>query len=307
LRFSRFARNIGVVKRLTIAFAAALAAFADAPPGTQAVIDAAGAGEWRRLDPETTIYMELPHGRVVMELTTLFAPATVGNIKRLVRQGYFDGLSINRVQENYVVQWGDADGDNATTRRPLGRAAATITPEFEKGTAGLSIAAIPGPDGFADTVGFVNGFAVARKGERAWLTHCYGALGVGRGDTADSGNGSELYVVIGHAPRHLDRNITLAGRVIAGMEHLTSLPRGTGPLGFYEKAGERVPITRVRVGSDVPVTERLDVEIMRTEGDAFRRFVDARAHRTRDGWFLKDAGFIDLCNIRVPQRPAPKP
>jgi peptidylprolyl isomerase len=276
--------------------------------GTQAVIEASRPDEWRPLNPEYTLYMEVAgRGTVVMELAPLFAPATVGNIKRLARQGYFDGLSINRVQDNYVVQWGDPEGEDEAKRRPLGRADTAITPEFEKGTPGLDIAAIPGPDGFAETVGFVNGFHVARKGERAWLTHCYGALGVGRGDAANSGNGSELYVVIGHAPRHLDRNITLAGRVVAGIEHLSSLPRGTGPLGFYEKVAERVPITRVRVGSDVPADERLNIEIMRTDSASFAKFVEARAHRTRDGWFLKDAGFVDLCNVRVPQRPRSRP
>ena len=290
-----------------LAMAALLVAASAPAPGTQGALDSAGPDDWRPLDPETTLYMDVAGGTVVMELAPLFAPATVTNIKRLVRQHYFDGLSINRVQENYVVQWGDAGGEDAAKRRPFGRAAEVITPEFERAAVGLAIAAIPGPDGFADNVGFVNGFAVARKASRAWLTHCYAALGVGRGETADSGNGSELYVVIGHAPRHLDRNITLAGRVIAGMEHLTSLPRGTGALGFYEKAEERVPIRRVRVGSDVPAGDRLDIEIMRTESAAFQRFVDARSHRSRDGWFLNDAGFIDLCNIRVPQRPRHRP
>lgn len=294
-------------RRALLLTAVLLLGFADTPVGTMAVLDAARPDEWRPLNPEMTLYMDVAGGTVVIELAPLFAPNSVTNIKRLVRQRYFDGLSINRVQDNYVVQWGDADGEDAAKRRPLGRADATIGPEFEKGTPGLGIAAVPGPDGFADTVGFVNGFHVARKGERAWLTHCYGALGVGRGDAADSGNGSELYVVIGHAPRHLDRNITLAGRVIAGMELLSSLPRGTGPLGFYERPEQRVPISRIRVGSDVPAAERLDIEIMRTDSASFAKFVEARANRARDGWFLKDAGYIDLCNVRVPQRPVATP
>ena len=93
--------------------------------------------------------------------------------------------------------------------------------------------------------------AIRRKNE-AWLTHCYGSVGVGRDVDSDSGGGTELYAVIGNAPRHLDRNITLVGRVVQGMELLSVLPRGTGALGFYEKAEQRVPIKSIRVAADVP-------------------------------------------------------
>lgn len=295
------------MKAVMLLSALMLAAFAAAPMGTAEVIGSAADSDWRPLSPEATLYMDTPTGLVLIELNTTFAPRAVTNIRRLVRQGYFDGISINRVQENYVVQWGDAETEDATARRPLGRADPQLPPEFERGTAGLAFDAIPGPDGYADTAGFSNGFAAARTGERAWLAHCYGALGVGRGDTADSGNGSELYVVIGHAPRHLDRNITIAGRVILGMENLTSLPRGTGPLGFYTSAEQRVPIRRIRIGSDVPTAERMNIQIMRTDSETFKKLIDARRHRTRDGWFLKDAGHVDLCNVRVPHRKTNRP
>src|SRR5690606_7028034 len=82
--------------------------------------------------------------------------------------------------------------------------------------------------------------------------HRYGAVGAGRGMAADSSDGSELYVVTGQSPRQLDRNITLVGRVVDGMELLSVLPRGTGPLGFYEDAAQRVPIEAIRLAADVP-------------------------------------------------------
>lgn len=286
-----------------IPLALLLAGFA--PLSSQGAIDAARPEEWRPLVPEDTLYMDVGGNTVVMELAPDLAPRTVANIRTLVREGYFDGLSINRVQDNYVVQWGDPDAEDSAKQRKQG-VPPTLAPEFGVPAAGVAFTPIPGPDGFGEP-GFVNGFAATRKGGAVWATHCYAALGVGRGEAADSGNGSELYVVIGHGPRHLDRNVTIAGRVISGIAHLSSLKRGSGALGFYETAAERVPIARIRLGSDVPAAERLDVEIMRTDSASFRSYVDARAHRTRDGWFARDAGFIDLCNVRVPERPRSRP
>lgn len=276
-----------------------------APLSSQGVIDASRAEEWRPLVPENTLYMDVGGSTVVFELAPELAPNTVHNIRTLVREGYFNGLSINRVQDNYVVQWGDPDAEDPARQRKQG-IPPTLAPEFSRAAAGVAFTPIPGPDGFGEP-GFVNGFAATRRDGAVWATHCYAALGVGRAESADSGNGSELYVVIGHAPRHLDRNVTIVGRVISGVEALSSLKRGTGPIGFYETAAERVPITRIRLGSDVPEGERLPIEIMRTDSASFRDYVDVRAHRMRDGWFARDSGFIDLCNVRVPQRALVRP
>ncbi|MEY4501771.1 MAG: hypothetical protein RIS52_1661, partial [Pseudomonadota bacterium] len=140
--------------------------------------------------------------------------------------------------------------------------------------------------------------------ERAklWPVHCYGMVGVGRGLSPDTGTGAELYTVIGHAPRHLDRNIALVGRVIEGIEHLSSLPRGTGALGFYESAEERVPITSVRLGSEMAAPPHF--QYLSTESATFAKYADARANR-RDPFFIKPAGGADICNIPVPIRRKP--
>ena len=192
--------------------------------------------DWRRPDPANMLYMRLPQGEVVIELAPDFAPVNVANIKTLVKEEYFDGLAVIRSQDNYVVQWGDpAEEDQA---RPFGSAKATVAPEFFRALDGLEVTTLDSLDAYADTVGFRDGFPVGSDGERVWLTHCYGMVGVARGNEPNSGNGSSLYVITGHAPRHLDRNITLAGRVLSGIEYLTTLPRGTGSLGFYESADE---------------------------------------------------------------------
>jgi len=131
--------------------------------------------------------------------------------------------------------------------------------------------------------------------------HCYGMVGAGRDAPADSGGGTELYVVIGHAPRHLDRNVTLLGRVVQGIELLSALPRGTGALGFYEKAEQRVLIKAIRVAADVPLTERTDLQVLRTDTRLFKDLIESRRNR-REDWFKFQAGHIEVCNVPIPVR-----
>ncbi len=287
----------------------ALAGCASAPssvvkPLTSAEVLAASApSDWRPLDPENTLYLELPGGRVVIELAPAFAPKHATNIRVLAREKYFDRLAIIRSQDNYVVQWGDPAEDERR-QKPIKHAQRSLPPEFSRDIADdLPFTPLPDGDVYAPQVGFSSGFPSARDPGtgKAWLTHCYAMLGVGRGNTADSGSGAELYVVIGHAPRHLDRNITLAGRVVKGMELLSALPRGTGPLGFYEKPEQYVPIKSIRVAADVPAAQRTELELLRTESAAFTAFIESRRNR-REEWFLEPVGHVELCNVPLPVR-----
>jgi cyclophilin family peptidyl-prolyl cis-trans isomerase len=276
---------------------------ADKPLTTTEVLAQSTPADWRPLDPENTLYLELASGRVVIELAPRYAPRHVANIKLLARENYFDGLAIVRAQDNYVVQWGDPE-EAAAKQRPMKKAQRTLPAEFAHAlTADLPFTPLPDGDVYAPEVGLSEGFPAARdtKSGKAWLAHCYGMLGVGRDVGADSGSGAELYVVIGHAPRHLDRNVTLAGRVVQGIERLSTLPRGTGPLGFYEKPEQYVPIKSIRVAADVPPAQRSELEVLRTDTATFAAFVAAR--RTRlDSWFVEPTGRVELCNVAVPVR-----
>jgi len=286
---------------------AAAPASEDASPTTAEVLAASQPSDWRPLDPENTLYLELGAGRVVMELAPRFAPEHVANVKALVREGYFDGLAIVRVQDDYVVQWGDPHAEDSVRRRPIRQAKATLPAEFSVAApSDLPFTVLPDGDVYAPEVGFSDGFPAARNPAtgRAWLTHCYAALGVGRADDPDSGGGAELYVVNGHAPRHLDRNTALLGRVVLGMELLSTLPRGTGPLGFYETPGERIPIVRMRVAADLPEAERTPLERLRTDTRTFEAFVESRRNR-RESWFAEPTGHIELCNVPLPVREPP--
>ncbi len=282
---------------------AGAAGSAPAPRTTAEVLAATSPADWRAIDDAHTLYLELPAGRVVIELEPALAPRTVETIERLARAHWYDGLAVTRVQDNYVAQWGDADGD-----KPLPEGfARTLAPEFTGPLPADGWTALPGPDGFAPEAGFVHGFPAGRDRARhaAWLAHCYAAVGVGRDDDPASGIGTELYAVIGHAPRHLDRNITVVGRVRQGIELLSSLPRGTGPLGAYERPAERVPIRAVRLATDLPPAGRLPLEVLRTDTAAFAALVESRRNR-HESWFARPAGYIDLCNVPIPTRIRPQ-
>jgi peptidylprolyl isomerase len=277
-----------------------LAASDAPPPGTMAAVLAASTAEdWRPLDPEKTLYVDLDAGRVIFELAPNFAPAHIANLRSLTLSGWFDGLSINRVQDNFVTQWGDPESS-----KPLGSSKAKLAPEFEQTwNRTWRMTRLPDGDVYAPQVGFIEGFPAAmdERAGKVWLTHCYGTLGVGRDTAADSGNAAELYAVIGHAPRQLDRNITVIGRAIRGMELLSALPRGTMPLGFYAKAEERIPIRRIRFAADLPPAERTPIEVLRTDTSTFTALIESRRNR-RDEWYLQPAGKIDLCSVPIPVR-----
>jgi len=266
------------------------------PRTAKDVIDAASPADWQLLDPANTLYMELASGRVIIQLAPQFAPHYVRNVVALVREGYFDGLTITRVQDNYVVQWGDAEG-----KKSIRAAQRTVPAEFERSSRGLPFTPLPDPDSYAPKVGFSDGFPTAidpRLG-RAWLVHCYGMVGAGRDNDVDSGGGTELYAVIGQAPRHLDRNVTLLGRVVKGMELLSGLPRGSGELGYYEKLQQRVPIKSIKVAADLPEAQRTPLVILRTDTPTFAAYVEARRNRHEE-WFKVPAGRVDVCNVPVP-------
>lgn len=280
--------------------AAALSAGQSAPvapaKAPSEIVAAAPASAWRDIPANQIMTIELGNGRTVtVQLAPDWAPVHVANIRALAGVGWWDGTSVNRVQDNYVVQWGDA-----TETKPLAAGVIAAPPaEYERSTAGLAIRPLPYRDTYAPTIGHAGGWPVAREANLAWLPHCYGMVGVGRGLAPDTGNGAELYTVIGHGPRHLDRNIALVGRVIDGIDALSSLPRGTAAMGFYDKPEQRVTIARVRLGSGAPGWQYLD-----ETSPAFAAYVEARANR-RDAFFNRPAGGADICNLPVPVRRKP--
>ncbi len=264
------------------------------------VIKNSPAADWRPVAPENLLIMELRGGgRVAIELATDFAPVHVANVRALARGGWWTPAAVYRIQENYVVQWGLNESE-----KPLPVSVVKAPPaEYERAIAGLAIRPLGFPDSYAPMVGHVNGWPVGYDPEagRAWMTHCYGMIGVGRDLHPDTGTGGELYAVIGHAPRHLDRNIATIGRVLEGIEQLTAHPRGTEALGFIKDPNNQIPIARIRLATDMPAAERPSYEVMRTNTLTFSAYVTGRANRA-GSFFQRPAGGVDICNALVPTR-----
>jgi peptidylprolyl isomerase len=284
---------------------------APAPPASltttsaDEIVARAPADHWLAIDPDDIMVMDTAVGRMVIQLAPAFASAHVAAIKALVKAGRFDDGRIVRVQDNYVVQWvaRPEPGKQPLSQPPDVREQrvqpAPLPPEYERSLAGLTFTPSPFRDSYAEA-GFVAGWQAARDAASgtAWLAHCYGTVGVGRDMPPDTGDGAELYTVIGHGPRHLDRNIANVGRVLAGIEPHAALPRGTEALGFYKDESSRVKISRVRLASQIPGFPRW--QMMDTSSSSFAAVVQARANRT--GFFVRPAGAADLCTLKVPVR-----
>src|SRR5690606_31014915 len=247
---------------LSLPLAAAEPGVVARPPTTQQVLEASQPSDWRTPSPENTLYMDLDAGRVVIELAPAFAPAHVANIRTLASEGFWNGTSIYRSHDNFVVQFGDAEADDAAKAKPLGGAKTKLPAESERNAGGLPFHALPDRDGWAAQVGFADGFPAAREGAegQAWMAHCYGALGAGRNIAPDSSIGAELYVVTGQSPRQLDRNITVVGRVLSGMELLSAIDRGPAPMGVYADPTLRTPINAITMASQLPGAQRERIE-----------------------------------------------
>jgi peptidylprolyl isomerase len=304
---------------------------APATPGS--VIAASGPSEWRAIDPADLLVMDLAPGAkgarrqvIVQLMPPPFSQGWVGNIRALAAAHWWDGTSVYRVVDNWVTQWGAGDDggeDDPKKAKPL-PAGIVKVPESEytapmpckvylfekkviKEECQPAVTALDAIDPYVPKgqAGIASGwpvaFALGNEGNRIWPIHCYGSVGVARDLSPDTGTGAELYAVIGQAPRQLDRNIAVVGRVIEGIENLSALPRGKGDAGVYDDPALRVPIVSVRLGNELPAAEQPHFEYLAGETKSFADYLHVKANRD-DAFYKVPAGGIDVCNVQVPVR-----
>ena len=263
------------------------------------IVNAAPASAWKAIPAEDLMVMDLKSGgRVVIQLAPQFAPVHVANIRALARGNYWDGATIYRVQDAYVVQWGLNDSERGFPAGVTAKPPAEYTRPFT----GLAVKPLGYADPYAPGAGFADGWPIAYNAKANWanLAHCYGSIGVGRDLSPDTGTGGELYAAI-NPLRHLDRNIAVVGRVIDGMANLSALPRGTEALGFYKDKAMYVPIAGIRLASDLPAGDRPSYEYLDSGSASFARYLALRANR-HDDFYIRPAGGVDLCNVSPPVR-----
>lgn len=272
--------------------AVAVPAQAAAPLPSDAV-----AADWRAIPDDEVLVATLAGGRTVaVRLAPRFAPEHVANIRALALAHWWDGLSVYRVQDNWVAQWGDA-----SEKKPL-PAGVTEHPAAEyQGTPFVVAQRLRKSDAYSAASGLTaDGWATATDGATGWLTHCYASVGVAR-DATTTGSGSELYAVIGTPARRLDRNYTVVGRVIEGMPYLSALPRSSAKMGFYDTEAERTPIVSVRLASDMPPSSRPRFEYRSPDNPRFAALI-ARAERPDPP--LVAPGGVDVCAVNLEVRRA---
>jgi len=249
---------------------------------------------WREVNPENLVFVDLYEGRVTIELNPLFAPKTVRQFRKLVQDRFYDGLSFYRVIDGFVAQGGDGSDLGELSLVPL------IEAEFETELSeDASFTRVQKSDLFAPETGFIDGFAAARDPatDKAWLTHCPGVVAMARNDAADSSR-TDFYVVIGQAPRYLDRNMNVFGRVIDGMEAVQKIHRG--PANDNGIIADETKSSRIRgmtLASDIPEKERLSAYVMDTNSKAFKKLLKERRNRKQKFFHKKPPEVLDVCQV----------
>jgi len=267
---------------------------------------------WNALDPDNTVYLETADGTAVIVLNPVFAPKTVKRFKQLLDEQFYRGMSFYRVIEGFVAQGGD-ESDMSPDRIQQ-----SLPAEFEinwplkpkdkdlaKDWVAMPWTPVQEDDMFAPFTGFIDGFPAARdseKGGKAWLTHCPGTVAMARNDDPDS-SGTDFYIVIGQAPRYLDRNLTVFGRVVWGMDVVQRIKRGPAlENGIIEEDLDRTWIKRMRLASSLDENERLDIWVADTNSKGFIKTLKERRNRSHKWFHRKPPKVLDVCQVPLAVR-----
>ena len=288
---------IGMIAALVWNLGPAKSAELAGKKSTAEILEATVASDWREIPAEELLVIELERGRVVVALSPVLAKAHVKQIKTLAREKFYDGLSFYRVIDGFVAQGGDPFGERA-----IKDARKIMDAEFDEKVGGDFsdiFTPLPDRDGYASKVGFVGTLPVGydRSAKRAWHLHCAGALAFGRENEKNTAS-TEIYITL-QPQRYLDRNLSVVGRVIDGMEHIQSLRRVMPPETKDDDLGEQ--IISVRVASDLPEHTRPTFEILNSGMSAFDAYLEARRNRPEAFfWFRPD--YLDICQLPIPVR-----
>lgn len=268
---------------------------------------------WRAVDPENLILVTLETGTVAIELYPQAAPAHAAQIREAVREGFYDGEYFYRVVEGHVAQAG-REFEMAVAAWP------TLPFEAEREISEDGFAPQGNLDLYAAEVGHRDGFAVGRDGTQEWLLNCPGALGMARDNDPASGS-TEIFIPL-QPRRYLDRNYTIFGRVIDGMEYIHRLPRvdpstedemnaifGEDPKLAHQISQYRRSklaenqILSARIAADMPVEDRPAYDVMATPSADWEALKTSKRDYTGiPALVTLPPKVLDVCSLPVPAR-----
>ena len=268
---------------------------------TEDEIASALAPDWRDVAPENLILIETTYGDIIVELNPDFAPNHAAQFRNLVRDDVYNGTRFYRVIDTFVAQGGLQD-DEMVGQFP------TLTNENDRPLSDAKFIPLGNADLFAPIVGHVDGFAVGRSEslQKEWLLHCPGALAMARDTDPDSG-GTEFYIVL-DAQRYLDRNLTIFGRVIDGMQYVQKLKRGiraieSGVIQAPEMGDEILSMT---VAADMDAVIRPSYQVQAMPSQAFDNAKTAKRVRDDPFFYRKPPEVLDICGFETPVRKTPE-
>lgn len=259
--------------------------------------------EWRTPNPDNLVYMQLEDGIVVIELAPFVAPKQVKRFIDRIREGYYTNTDFYRVIDGFVAQGGDMSEKKESTYSSV------LNAEFSRKIANQSdFLIIQKPDFKAPQTGFLNGFAAGQdpRTDEEWLLHCPGVIGFARNNEPEWVNG-DFYITLGQAPRHLDRNMTILGKVIYGMPIVQSINRAkmSAEEGIIEEQNKRTIINSINMANDIPPQQRIEVQVQSQTSIAFtKRIANART-LNNEFFHYKGNGNIDICYYNLATRIKP--
>ena len=270
-------------------------------------------GAWRPVDPDNLVLLETTTGTVAIELAPNAAPQHVAQFRKAVRSGVFEGEFFYRVIEGHVAQAG-LEFEQRLAGWP------DLPLEAERTVAADGFVPLGNADLFAATAGHRDGFAAGRDGEQEWLLNCPGALGMARSAAPDTGS-IEFFIPLGPR-RYLDRNYTIFGRVIDGMDNVHRLKRvdpeaeenypdlfekdeAASDAAFAARAARLAgnEILSVSLAIDLPVATRPGYEVMATPSAEWETLkTSKRDYSEIDAFVHTPPMVLDVCSLPVPAR-----
>lgn len=249
---------------------------------------------WERIDPENLLVIDLPSGPVVIEMRPDYAPNHVQRIRRLAREGFYNGTIFHRVIEGFMAQGGDPTGTGRG-----GSDLPDLNGRFVRMRTEVPEFTPVGRDDRAPQIAFLGSMPIASQPPSmtqflktetvaVWPMHCPNVVSMARAGDPNSAN-SQFFIMLGDNRRGLDQQYTAWGKVIDGFFNVRRINIGEPPV-------RPTPILRARVMADLPPEEQTTYEVLRPGSETFKAWLRATAALTEDGFF------VDACSVNVPIR-----